>query len=54
MGKSKKALVAYIESIPDDKLRGFQSNRSNVHKNVNFRLDMEGVSRQTTRNLVSP
>jgi hypothetical protein len=39
----KKALNAFIDNIPDDKLTGFPSQSKSIHKDDNFRLDMQGV-----------
>jgi hypothetical protein len=47
-------VIEYIESILDDKLRGFPRICSKIHRNVYFRLDIEGVSRQATRELILP
>jgi hypothetical protein len=54
MKNKQKSVIEYIESIPDDKLSDFQSSCSNVHRNVHFRLDTEGVSRRATINLLLP
>lgn len=43
MGKASKALIAFIEDIPDLKLSGFSEAAGTIHSDDNFRLDMQGV-----------
>ena len=39
----KKALSAFIDDIPEDKLHNFPSNPGTLHNDANFRLDLQGV-----------
>lgn len=43
MGKVSKALEAFIRTIPDDKLSGFTDGEHTLYKDVNYRLDQQGV-----------
>jgi hypothetical protein len=43
MGKNTKRVAAWIEDIKDDKFTAFPSKTSNIYKDTNFRLDMQGV-----------
>lgn len=45
MGRKKTAqeLVDFINSIPDSKMLGFTHGEHELFKDVNFRLDMQGV-----------
>ena len=47
MGKAKKALESFINSIPDSKLTGIPTQGGTLYKDNDFRLDMQGV-RSTT------
>ncbi len=38
-----KALKAFIDDIPEAKLRGLPNSGGNIHHDDNFRLDMQGV-----------
>ncbi len=44
MGKASKALVAFINGIPDAKLTGISQSPHTIHQDTDFRLDMQGVS----------
>lgn len=44
MGRGSKALAAFIDSIPDSKLKALPKTGGTIHKTVDFRLDMQGVS----------
>ncbi|RPA96360.1 hypothetical protein L873DRAFT_1773052 [Choiromyces venosus 120613-1] len=44
MGAAKKALIAFIEDIPDAKLAGFPMSRGLIWYNNCFRLDMQGLT----------
>jgi len=41
----KKALRAFIDEIPAAKLENFPGNPRTLHKDDNFRLDLQGVTR---------
>lgn len=44
MGKADKALKEFIAAIPASKLQDLPTNAGTLYKDVNFRLDMQGVS----------
>lgn len=44
MGKASKALRAFIDSIPDNRLSPPQSGAGTIVSDTDFRLDMQGVS----------
>ena len=44
MGKSAKALKAFIDEIPDSALEALPTTGGTIYTNLNFRLDMQGVS----------
>lgn len=45
MGRNrKKILREFIDSLPDAKLEGFPDGRATLYKDVDLRLDMQGVS----------
>ncbi|CDM35464.1 hypothetical protein DTO013E5_8051 [Penicillium roqueforti] len=46
MGRKKTAqeLVDFINSIPDSKMLGFTHGEHELFKDVNFRLDMQGLT----------
>ena len=48
MGKANKAVDAFIDNISDDQLTNLKSKSGNITKDINFRLDMQGV-RQNRR-----
>lgn len=43
MGKANKALEAFIKGIPDAKLTSIPTTAGTLHKDTDFRLDMQGV-----------
>lgn len=43
MGKAGKAMRAFIAEVPPSKLEGGIA-QGTIHKDDNFRLDMQGVS----------
>ena len=43
MGKASKALREFTNDIPDAKLSGIPTNAGTLHKDDNFRLDMQGM-----------
>lgn len=43
MGKAGKALRAFINEIPDDKLENLSVTAGTLYKDTNFRVDMQGV-----------
>ena len=44
MAEGPKALLEFIEGIPDDKLTGLPTSQgAKIYTTVNFRLDMQGV-----------
>ncbi|KAF7297606.1 hypothetical protein MKEN_01383500 [Mycena kentingensis (nom. inval.)] len=43
-GKARKALNAFLNGIPAEKLTGLPTNAGTIHKDNNFRLDMQGMS----------
>ena len=50
----KKALRAFIDEIPAAKLENFPGNPRTLHKDDNFRLDLQGVSMVLLRSLSCP
>ncbi len=44
MGKASKELIAFINAIPDSKLEALPAIPRTIHRDGNFRLDMQGVS----------
>jgi hypothetical protein len=48
MGKNTKRCTQFINSIPDEKLSGFVTNRKTIFSDTDWRLDMQGVSDFTT------
>ncbi|KAM0414694.1 hypothetical protein ACHAPT_013456 [Fusarium lateritium] len=44
MGKASKALKEFIESIPDGKINGFMNREHTLYKDVNYRLDNQGLT----------
>ncbi|KAI0346108.1 hypothetical protein BDW22DRAFT_1425635 [Trametopsis cervina] len=44
MGKADKALVAFINAIPDDKLTAIPTNTGTLYRDTDFRLDMQGMT----------
>ncbi|KAI1788568.1 hypothetical protein LXA43DRAFT_633266 [Ganoderma leucocontextum] len=44
MGKATKALLAFINGIPDDKLKDIGESQHTIYQDSDFRLDMQGVS----------
>lgn len=51
MGKADKALVAFINAIPDDKLTSIQTTATTLYKDTDFRLDMQGVRSRLSPNI---
>lgn len=43
MGKAAKALKTFIDGIPDSKITDMSEGAGTLHKDVDFRLDMQGV-----------
>jgi hypothetical protein len=43
MGKTRKAMIAFIDSIPDSKLEGGIKSDTVYTDKKNFRLDNQGV-----------
>lgn len=44
MGKANKDLKAFIEEIPDDSLNALPTIPGTIYSDIDFRLDMQGVS----------
>ena len=40
----KKVLSAFVDDIPEAKLQNFPGSPGTLHKDANFRLDLQGVS----------
>lgn len=53
MGKADKALVAFINAIPDDKLTAIPTNTGTLYRDTDFRLDMQGVRSRLSPNIHS-
>ncbi|KAK4063426.1 uncharacterized protein Triagg1_9446 [Trichoderma aggressivum f. europaeum] len=51
MGKADKQLKAFIENIPDSSLTALPTNPGTLHKDTNFRLDMQGMTKKQEHNL---
>ncbi|KAM6503280.1 hypothetical protein JOM56_000223 [Amanita muscaria] len=51
MGKAKKALIAFIDAIPESKLTGFPSSAGTIWNTTEFRLDMQGMTTKKEFNL---
>ncbi|TFY79618.1 hypothetical protein EWM64_g4395 [Hericium alpestre] len=51
MGKGSKALRAFINKIPDNKLEGFTESEHTIYHDRNFRLDMQGMTNTRKYNL---
>jgi hypothetical protein len=49
MGKTRKAMIAFIDDIPDSKLEGGISSGTIYTDHRNFRLDNQGVSVLSSR-----
>ena len=43
IGEATNQLMAFIDSIPVDKVTGFTTIENTIHKDINFRLDMQSV-----------
>ena len=50
MGKATKALSAFIDNIPDNKLEGIPEGAGTIYKDQDFRLDNQGVYATTSGN----
>jgi hypothetical protein len=48
IGKNTKRCTQFINSIPDEKLSGFVTNRKTIFSDTDWRLDMQVVSDSTT------
>ncbi|KAH6626540.1 hypothetical protein B0J18DRAFT_143311 [Chaetomium sp. MPI-SDFR-AT-0129] len=44
MGKGSDEILDFIESIPDDKLTGFSEVPGTIHRDINFRLDLQNIT----------
>ncbi|KAF7297617.1 hypothetical protein MKEN_01384700 [Mycena kentingensis (nom. inval.)] len=42
--KARKALNAFLDDIPAEKLTGLPMNAGTIHKDDDFRLDMQGMT----------
>ncbi|KAF2640187.1 hypothetical protein P280DRAFT_526417 [Massarina eburnea CBS 473.64] len=47
--KNKRAAYDFIDSIKDDVLRGFPSTEMTIAADVNYRLDMQGITTKEPR-----
>ena len=43
MGKARDAIVAFINKVPDDRLRHISEHPDKLYTDINFRLDMQTV-----------
>jgi hypothetical protein len=54
MGKNTKRVEDFIDNIPDDKLSELPTSTGTcIWNDINFRLDMQGVSTQVVHHIVS-
>ncbi|TEY35181.1 hypothetical protein BOTCAL_0600g00070 [Botryotinia calthae] len=44
MSKNTKRAEDFINDIPDSKLTGFPTSEGTIHKNTDFRLNMQGMT----------
>lgn len=52
MGRNRKKILRdFIDSIPDSKLEGFPDSQTTLYKDVDLRLDMQGVRGKYPRDL---
>ncbi|KAK4118878.1 hypothetical protein N657DRAFT_637728 [Parathielavia appendiculata] len=52
MGRNKKKILRdFIDNIPDHKLENFSDGPGTIHKDIDLRLDMQGITNNDEWNL---